>query len=93
LEHRRLVANNLKEPVKCNKCGHVGLRSTFPTGNDFFQNVYIRGCPNPKCDNSQSPGDASMRGFGGSRPFTFVQSPETDGTVIGEVMKRANEAS
>lgn len=60
--------------VKCNKCEYVGDESEFPKGNDFFQNSYIRGCP--KCDNRQNPGDASMRGFGGERPFVYVREAE-----------------
>jgi hypothetical protein len=53
--------------IKCNKCGHVGPESEFPKGRDLFQNTYIASCP--KCDNRQSPGNASMRMFGGQRPF------------------------
>jgi hypothetical protein len=58
--------------IKCNKCQYVGPESEFPKGNDFFQNKYVAGCP--KCDNRQSPGDASMRGFGGQRPFEYVDA-------------------
>jgi NAD-dependent SIR2 family protein deacetylase len=76
--------------VKCNKCGHVGDESEFPKGNDFFQNAYIAQCP--KCDNRQSPGDASMRMFGGARPFEYVRESAPQG-VAGTVMHRAGEAS
>lgn len=57
--------------VKCNKCGYVGDSSEFPKGRDFFQFVYVRACP--KCDNTQNPGDASMRMFGGKRPFEAIR--------------------
>jgi hypothetical protein len=64
----------------------IGVR----IGRDFFQNPYIAGCP--KCDNRQSPGDASMRAFGGSRPFEFVRDSEpTD--ALGATLHRAGEAS
>lgn len=76
--------------VKCNKCKYVGEMQEFPIGNDFFQNVYIAGCP--KCDNRQSPGDASMRMFGGKRPFEYVRENRA-ATVIEEVNHRASEAS
>jgi len=82
--------------IKCNKCGHVGEESEFPKGRDFFQNAYIAGCA--KCDNRQSPGDASMRMFGGKRPFERVtdtaQIPVTDrATAIAETLRRANSVS
>ncbi len=77
--------------VKCNKCGYTADEKEFPTGNDFFQNTYIRGCPN--CDNSQNPGDASMRMFGGERPFVYVQQEEKIDDVVLEVLKRSEEAS
>ena len=83
--------------VKCNKCGYVGQSSEFPKGNDFFQNTYISKCP--KCDNGQSPGDASMRMFGGERPFIFLRGPEPepqDSSLQGMlpiVLHRADEAS
>jgi len=57
--------------IKCNKCGHVGEEVEFPKGYDFFQKPYISGCP--KCDNRQNPGDASMRMFGGRRPFERIE--------------------
>ena len=76
--------------IKCNKCGHVGPESEFPKGRDFFQNAYVSGCP--RCDNHQSPGDASMRMFGGQRPFEFVRGEEP-GDVLGKVQHRAEEAS
>jgi hypothetical protein len=76
--------------VKCNSCGYVGEESEFPKGNDFFQHVYISGCP--KCDNRQSPGDASMRMFGGQRPFEYLRDT---GPVdsLGKTLHRAGEAS
>ena len=83
--------------VKCNKCGHVGLEEDFPKGRDFVQKIYIASCP--KCDNRQSPGDASMRMFGGKRPFEYVRGDEPK--IIGPntqdavptVLYRAHEAS
>jgi len=83
--------------VKCNKCDHVADEVDFPKGRDFFQNQYISRCP--KCDNRQSPGDASMRMFGGDRPFEYVRGtePEVKGDTISDVlptvMHRAGEAS
>lgn len=78
--------------VICNKCGYVGDVTEFPKGTDFFQNQYIRGCPNKACDNRQTPGDASMRGFGGYRPFSFVREVEPD-NPLEQVLYRSEEAS
>ncbi len=58
--------------VKCNRCGYIGDESEFPKGRDFLQNKYVAQCASPECDNRQSPGNASMRAFGGDRPFEFV---------------------
>lgn len=77
--------------VKCNKCGYTGEEKEFPKGNDFFQNTYIAGCP--KCDNRQNPGDASMRMFGGERPFSFVQPKKKSGTALEQVFHDAGQAS
>lgn len=77
--------------VKCNKCGHVGLESEFPIGNDLFQNKYIAGCP--KCDNMQSPGNASMRMFGGQRPFEYVRPTPATNDPLTTTLHRADEAS
>ena len=84
--------------VKCNKCGYVGPIDDFRKGRDFFQNAYVAGCP--KCDNRQSPGDASMRALGGARPFVFVERAEelvpkgsTPAEVWPTVLHRAEEAS
>lgn len=57
--------------VKCNKCSYVADESEFPTGRDFFQHKFIASCP--KCDNRDSPGAASMKMFGGDRPFEYVK--------------------
>ncbi|MBW2037432.1 MAG: hypothetical protein JRI41_08140 [Deltaproteobacteria bacterium] len=76
--------------VKCIKCGYTGKEAEFPKGHDFFQQSYIACCP--KCDNRQTPGDASMRSFGGERPFVFIRENEPD-DVVGKVFYRANEAS
>lgn len=82
--------------IKCNKCGHVGDESEFPKGRDFFQNSYIARCP--KCDNQQSPGDASMRMFGGKRPFERAEESTpievTDKpSAIAETLRRADNVS
>jgi NAD-dependent SIR2 family protein deacetylase len=79
--------------VKCNKCGHVADGSEFPKGYDFFGNSYIARCP--KCDNWQSPGDASYRMMGGRRPFEFVRErgPESSEDAMGHVLHNSREAS
>lgn len=77
--------------VKCNKCGHVGPEDDFPKGRDFCQVSFIASCP--KCDNNQSPGDASMRMFGGPRPFEFVRHSPTTGDPVATVFRNAGEAS
>jgi hypothetical protein len=79
--------------VKCNKCGYVGEEKEFPKGHDFFQNPYIASCANKDCDNHQSPGDASMRMFGGERPFVYVEANTPSSDPYTETMRRANEAS
>jgi hypothetical protein len=82
--------------VKCNKCGYIGEASEFPNGRDFLQQTYVAACP--KCDNRQNPGDASMRMFGGERPFVYVRdpAPEVQAGKLGAlptVLHHANEAS
>ncbi len=76
--------------VKCNGCGYVGEESEFPHGRDFFQFSFVAGCP--KCGNRQNPGDASIRGIGGRRPFEFVREDAPAGLVEG-VAHRMGEAS
>ena len=76
--------------VKCNKCGYIGKVEEFPKERDFFQHWFVAHCP--KCDNWQSPGDASMRMFGGKRPFEFIRGAEPDDPK-GTTFHRANEAS
>lgn len=80
--------------VKCNKCGHVADESEFPKGTDFLQNPYVKACP--ACDNRQSPADASLRMFGGKRPFVYVRRAEPSMDMAGPypvVIHRAQEAS
>ena len=77
--------------VKCNKCEHVGAEADFPKGFDFFQNQYIASCP--KCDNRQSPGDASMRMFGGKRPFEYIRDAPRQADPVARVMHNSAEAS
>jgi hypothetical protein len=82
----QMFKERMMRKVKCNKCEYVGDETEFPKGHDFFQNKYIASCP--KCDNRQSPGDASMRGFGGKRPFVYVDQTESN-----EFLRRFHEAS
>lgn len=77
--------------VQCGKCGFIGGVEEFPKGYDFFQHPYISGCP--KCDNRQSPGDASMRMFGGSRPFSFVDAGPEPSDPLEKTLHRAAGAS
>jgi hypothetical protein len=79
--------------VKCNKCGHVGAETEFPKERDFLQNRYISGCP--KCDNRQSPGNASLRMFPGTKhPFSFIRRKLPDNTdAFTKTMYEAEEAS
>lgn len=82
--------------TKCNKCGYVGAESEFPKGRDFFQKPYIAKCP--KCDNRQSPGDASMRMFGGKRPFERAEESRSievkdRPSAIAETLRRAEDVS
>ena len=77
--------------VKCNKCEHIADESKFPKGRDFFQNCYIASCP--ECNNRQSPGDASMRGLGGKRPFEYVREANTSDDPSMRALHRASEAS
>jgi len=81
-----------EQKVKCSRCGYVGHESEFPKGRDFFQNAYISGCPK-KCGNTQNPGDASMRMFGGERPFVFVTMPTPKDDPLSQVVHNASEAS
>lgn len=76
--------------VKCNGCGYMGDEDGFKKGRDFFQNSFISGCP--KCDNSQNEGDASMRMFGGERPFSYIRA-EAPKDSLGKVLHDADDAS
>jgi len=78
--------------VKCAKCGFVGQQSEFRMGVDFFQKSFVAGCP--KCGNHQSPGDASMRMFGGERPIDKDERPDCQcGNAADRVMHASEEAS
>lgn len=79
--------------VRCNKCGTVADALTFGIGYDFFQEPYIGSCANKDCDNRQSPGDASMRMFGGARPFEFISAAPPAQNVAEQVLRHANGAS
>ena len=76
--------------IKCNKCGHIAPSSDFPKDRDFFQKEFI--AARPKCGNRQNPGDASMRMFGGDRPFEGVR-PDASRTILDKVLHQAGEAS
>lgn len=76
--------------VKCNKCGFVGNEEEFKKGRDFFQHSFISGCP--KCDNRQSPGGASMRMFGGDRPFSYIRAAGPK-DALGKTLHDAGGAS
>ena len=77
--------------VKCNKCEYIGEENEFRKGRDFFQNLFIAGCPN--CDNTQNPGDASMRMFEGmKRPFVYIRQDSPDDPV-SKTKHNASEAS
>jgi len=80
----------MRRNVKCSRCQHAGDETEFPKGQDFFGNSYIAACP--KCDNRQSPGDASMRMFGGERPFEYVRQSAPD-DPLSKTLHRADEAS
>ncbi len=77
--------------VKCNGCGYIGDESEFRKGRDFFQHVYIAGCP--YCYNWQSPGGASMRMMGGARPFEYVDDVAEPADPLQKVLHRAGGAS
>ena len=78
--------------VKCNKCGFVGLESDFGQNHDFCQRVFVSRCP--KCDNHQTPGDASMRVFGGQRPFEYIDRiAPPKGDALAKVLYNGDEAS
>ena len=78
--------------VRCSKCGHVADEEDFPKGRDFFQKPYIKACPK-KCGNMQAPGGASMRMFGGERPFVYLREEEPKGNAVDTTLHRAGEAS
>lgn len=77
--------------VKCNKCSYIGDENEFQKGRDFFQHQFISGCP--KCDNFQSPGNSSMRGFGGERPFVYLREKNPDNSPLETTLHRISEAS
>lgn len=79
--------------VKCNKCGYIGDESEFPKGKDFLQKIFISGCP--KCDNCQTPGDASLRMMPSDkkRPFEYIRVEPKNQTPLGKVLHQADEAS
>jgi hypothetical protein len=78
--------------VKCNKCGYVGDESEFPKDRDFCQVPFIKGCP--KCDNFQTPGDASMRMFPtAEHPFEYVRKAPMSKDSLTKTLHKASEAS
>ena len=78
--------------IKCNKCGYIGDSIEFPKGYDFAQKPFVKSCPK-KCGNFQTPGDASMRMFGGDRPFVFVRENLLITDPLDKVLFAAGEAS
>lgn len=82
----------MAERIRCNKCGFVGDKEDFRWGRDFLQNRYVAACS--QCNNRQTPGNASMRMFGGERPFEFVREGLPKGaSAVEQVMRNADEAS
>lgn len=80
--------------VRCTKCGHVGPYAEYPKGRDFFQKEFIRACPKEGCDNSQTPGDASMRMAPGRKtPFEWVDPAPEGETPLEETLRRAEDPS
>jgi hypothetical protein len=78
--------------VKCNGCGYIGEESEFPKGRDFFQQPYVRACP--KCDNRQTPGDASMRMMPGmTHPFEYVRGGPLSSDPVSLVLHNKSEAA
>jgi len=78
--------------VKCNKCGYVGDKNEFPKDYDFCQQEFIKACP--KCDNRQSPGDASLRMMPGQEhPFEYVRDVPKSDDPATRVFHDAGEAS
>lgn len=78
--------------VKCNGCGYVGEEKEFPTDRDFFQQKFISGCP--KCENWQSPGNASLRMMPGQKhPFEYVRDVPRNDDPTMRVFQDASEAS
>jgi len=81
-----------EKKVKCSKCGYIGEHEEFPKGYDFFQHPYIRKCV--KCDNWQSPGDASLRMMPGQKhPFMFIREEQTSDNPLENILYNAGEAS
>lgn len=78
--------------VKCNKCGYVGDEAEFPKGRDFCQKSFIKSCP--KCDNFQTPGDASMRMFPTVKhPFEYMREKPKSDNPLTKTLHKASEAS
>ena len=78
--------------VKCNKCGYVGEEAEFSHNRDFFQFLFVSGCPK-NCGNSQSPGRASIRMADNKRPFEYVGSTPEPPDPLGQILHRAKAAS
>jgi len=78
--------------VRCTKCNYVDDKGKFKTGRDFFQKEYISGCP--KCNNHQSPGNASLRMMPDmEHPFVFVRDENPDDNPLNKTLHNASEAS
>lgn len=80
--------------VRCNKCGYIGNEEEFSKSTDFFQKSFIRKCAKPKCDNFQTPGDASMRMMPGVKPpFEYIRPASKDKDSLAKTLHKAKEAS
>jgi hypothetical protein len=77
--------------IRCNKCGFEGPQSEFRMGSDFFGKPFVSGCP--ECENRQNPGDASMRMFGGERPFSAIRPGPASDSPLTTVLHSAEDAS
>ena len=76
--------------VTCGKCGFSADSAVFQHGLDFFQKPFIAACP--KCDNRNSPGQASMNMFAGTpRPFKMERYDPSCGATIKELAKERKE--
>lgn len=80
--------------VRCTKCGREGLAYEFKQDRDLFQNWFISGCADPKCDNTQTAAAASHRMIPGQEhPFVYADKEPPPASTLGKVLGDADEAS